>query len=179
MDVTVADVVGFWKQAGPERWFEKNRDFDTEFRNRFLDAHMAAARRELDSWGETAEGALALMVLLDQFPRNCFRDTGHMYATDALARRFAQAAIEAGHDKAVPLELRVFFYLPLMHSEDLADQEECLRHCEALGEEILRHAADHRDIVARFGRFPHRNPILGRETTAEEHAFLKAGGFAG
>ena len=179
MSVTVADVVGFWKDAGPERWFAQDPDFDAEFRARFLDAHMAAARRELDSWAETPEGTLALMVLLDQFPRNCFRGTAHMYATDPLALFFARQAVADRHDMAVPEDLRMFLYLPFAHSERLADQEESVRLSAPLGEENIRHASRHRDIVARFGRFPHRNPMLGRETTAEERAFLDAGGFAG
>ena len=179
MAATVTDVVGFWKDAGPDRWFEKNDDFDSAFRARFPDAHMAAARRELDDWAETPEGALALMVLLDQFPRNCFRGTAHMYATDPLALLFARQAIKVGHDMAVAMDLRMFFYLPFAHSERLDDQEESVRRSEHFGEEDLRYAVGHRDIIARFGRFPHRNPMLGRETTAEERAFLDAGGFAG
>jgi len=179
MPIAIDDVVGFWTQAGQERWFGGGPDFDAEFRNRFLDAHMAAARRTLDSWMETADGALALMILLDQFPRNCFRGTGHMYATDPLALALARQAIEAGHDAAVATELRMFFYLPFGHSERLQDQEESVRLSEPLGAEMLQHATGHRDIIARFGRFPHRNPMLGRVTTAEEQAFLDAGGFKG
>ena len=179
MSAAINDVVGFWKQAGMERWFRGGPDFDAEFRNRFRDAHMAAARRELDAWMETADGALALIVLLDQFPRNCFRGTGHMYATDPLALAFARQAIGAGHDAAVEIELRMFFYLPFAHSERLEDQEESVRLSEPLGAETLGHATGHRDIIARFGRFPHRNPMLGRVTTAEEQAFLDAGGFKG
>jgi uncharacterized protein (DUF924 family) len=179
MPITADDVVTFWKNAGPDRWFDGGPDFDAEFRNRFLDAHVAAARRELDAWIETAQGALALMILLDQFPRNAFRGTGHMYATDPLALTFARKAIAAGHDAAVPVDLRMFFYLPFAHSERLEDQDESVRLSEALGAETLKHAIGHRDIIARFGRFPHRNPRLGRETTAEEQAFLDAGGFRG
>jgi uncharacterized protein (DUF924 family) len=116
------------------------------------------------------------MLALDQFPRNAFRGTTHMYPR-ALA--FAEAAIAAEHDRSVAQDLRVFFYLPFMHAEDLALQERCVALCAPLGEDTLRHAVAHRDIIARFGRFPHRNPVFGRRTTAEEQAFLDAGGFAG
>ncbi len=179
MVATVEDVVGFWTDAGPDKWFDGGPSFDAAFRDRFLDSHMAAARRELDDWSGTEEGALALMILLDQYPRNCFRGTGHMYATDPLALSFARRAVKAGHDLAVKPELRTFFYLPFAHSERLEDQEESVRLSLPLGEENVGHAARHRDIIARFGRFPHRNPMLGRETTPEEREFLDAGGFAG
>jgi uncharacterized protein (DUF924 family) len=179
MVATVEDVVGFWAEAGPDKWFDGGPAFDAAFRDRLLDAHMAAARRELDSWSEASDGGLALMILLDQFPRNCFRGTGHMYATDPLALSFARQAVGARHDMAVAPDLRLFFYLPFAHSERLEDQEESVRRNVPLGEEALGHATRHRDIIARFGRFPHRNPMLGRRTTPEERAFLEAGGFAG
>lgn len=179
VDERALDVTRFWREAGPDAWFRKDDAFDADFRARFLDLHYAAARRELDGWVEHPEGVLALMILLDQFPRNAFRGTGHMYATDPLALTFARKAIAAGHDAAVPVDLRMFFYLPFAHSERLEDQDESVRLSEALGAETLKHAIGHRDIIARFGRFPHRNPRLGRETTAEEQAFLDAGGFRG
>jgi uncharacterized protein (DUF924 family) len=183
MIATIDQVVSFWREAGPKRWFEKDEAFDAAFRDTLMQTHMAAARRELDRWSETPEGSLALMILLDQLPRNCFRGTGHMYATDPLARRFARKAIEAGHDRALEGPIRVFFYLPFSHSENLADQEEAVRFNLSLPEEFAedyaKHARGHRDIVARFGRFPHRNAILGRDTTPEEQAFLDGGGFAG
>lgn len=175
----IADVVSFWTRSGQERWFGKDAAFDDRFRDLFLDTHLAAARRELDHWADTAEGALALLVLLDQFPRNCFRGTGHMYATDPLARSVARAAIDAGLDQAVADDLRVFFYLPFMHSEDIADQDISVLKCRSLNEVTVKAAHEHRDIVERFGRFPHRNPMLGRVTTGEELAFLDDGGFAG
>jgi uncharacterized protein (DUF924 family) len=173
------DVVAFWRDAGPARWFAKDPAFDRLFRERFLDLHLAATRAELGGWLASPEGALALLLLLDQFPRNAFRGTPRMYASDALARQMASAAIEAGHDRVVQPELRAFFYLPFGHSEDLADQERAVTLCRPLGQPTLSHAEGHRDIVRRFGRFPHRNPILGRPMTPEEQAFLDAGGFAG
>ncbi|MBL8304764.1 MAG: DUF924 family protein [Ideonella sp.] len=172
-------IVTFWREAGPQAWFRKDAAFDDRFREAFLDDHFAAARRERDPWAASAEGALALLLLLDQFPRNAFRGTAHMFATDPLARHVARAAVAAGHDRRVDEPLRLFFYLPFAHSEDPADQAESLRLHHALGPEGEKHAIGHAEIVRRFGRFPHRNPLLGRETTAEEADFLGAGGFAG
>lgn len=174
-----AEVTGFWRAAGPERWFEKDAGFDAEFRARFLVHHFVAATRRLDHWEAKAEGSLALLLLLDQFPRNAFRGTAHMYATDPLARRIAGDAIAAGHDMKVEPELRPFFYLPYCHAESLPDQERAVELFTELGGEGLDHARGHHSIIHRFGRFPHRNPLLGRETTAAEAAFLAAGGFAG
>jgi uncharacterized protein (DUF924 family) len=177
--VTAAEVVEFWRQAGPPMWFAKDADFDHRFREAFLGAHEAAARGDLDHWMTTPEGALALTLLLDQFPRNAFRGTPRMYATDAAARRTAAAAVDAGHDRQMPCDLRTFFYLPFGHSEDLADQERSVALCAPLGPPASAHSARHRDIVKRFGRFPHRNPILGRKMTADEQEFLDQGGYAG
>jgi len=160
-------------------WFAKDADFDRRFREKFIDAHEAAARGDLDHWLATAEGALALLVLLDQFPRNAFRGTPRMYATDPVARRIAAAAVEAGHDQVMPPELRKFFYLPFAHSEDLADQDRSVALGRHLGLLDSENSHRHRDIVKRFGRFPHRNPILGRKMTAEEQQFLDSGGYAG
>ncbi|KQP14551.1 DUF924 family protein [Pseudorhodoferax sp. Leaf265] len=174
-----AAVVQFWRDAGPARWFAKDAAFDRAFRERFHDLHFAAAARRCDAWVATAEGALALLLLLDQYPRNSFRGTGHMYATDPLARMFCRQALDAGLDRQVPQDLRLFFYLPLSHSEDMPDQQRALALNRALGEPFASHAQGHLDIVARFGRFPHRNAMLGRETTAAEQAFLAEGGFAG
>lgn len=174
-----ADVVRFWREAGTGQWFTKDPAFDRRFRERFLNLHLAAARRELDDWAGTAEGALALLILLDQFPRNAFRGTGHMYATDPLARHFARRAHEARHIDAVDPVLRLFFCLPLAHSEDLADQDLSVELNSALGPDARSHAEGHRDIIRRFGRFPHRNALLGRQTTAQEQVFLDQGGFAG
>ena len=179
LDSRALSVTKFWRDAGEDAWFEKNEAFDADFRNRFLDLHYAAARRECDDWSGHAEGSLALMILLDQFPRNCFRGTGHMYATDPLAKYFAQKAVAAGHDLALEPELRVFLYLPFEHAENLADQEVSVELHTARAEFNLKYALEHRDIIQRFGRFPHRNKMLGRETTPQEQAFLDEGGFSG
>lgn len=173
-------VVGFWKQAGPDKWFAKDEAFDAEFRDRFMDAHLAAARRELDDWMDTAEGALALMILLDQFPRNVWRNTGHAFATDPLARHFALTALDAGRDQEVENDLRRFFYLPLQHAEDMAFQDRQVQLFQAMDRPADdRWAEHHHGVIARFGRFPHRNRALGRETTPQEAEFLKQDGFRG
>ena len=176
-DVTSADVVSFWREAGPTHWFAKDDAFDAQFERRFREAHFAAARRELDGWADTAEGALALLLLLDQFPRNVFRGTGHAYATDPLARHFAMSMVETGRDAEVERELRMFCYLPFQHSEAMADQERAVALLQAMDQ--AKWALHHRDIIRRFGRFPHRNSALGRESTPEEREFLREGGFGG
>jgi uncharacterized protein (DUF924 family) len=178
-DPAAVEVTRFWRDAGPERWFAKEDLFDNAFRERFLSLHHACARRECDHWAMYAEGSLALMVMLDQFPRNCFRGTAHMFATDPLARFFADKAIASSHDQALDINLRAFIYLPLEHSEAMVDQDRSVALNAPLGEPYLKYAVEHRDIIRRFGRFPHRNRALGRETTPEEQAFLDAGGFAG
>lgn len=170
-------VLAFWREAGEANWFQGGPAFDAQCRERFTDAHHAAARGELDAWMEHAEGALALVLLLDQMPRNLFRHSAHAFATDPLARRCAMRAIAAGHDAHVEDALRVFFYMPFEHSEDLADQAHAVALIEALGSETYtKYAHAHRDAILRFGRFPHRNRELGREDTAEEQAYLEAGG---
>jgi len=176
---SAAEIVSFWRDAGYQRWFARDDSFDADFKSRFLDDHFSAARRERDDWNETAEGALALLVLLDQFPRNCFRGTAHMFATDPLARHFARQSLKAGHDRTVDEPLRLFFYLPFMHSEDLADQNISVELCEKLSAEIQKFALEHREIIERFGRFPHRNATRGHITTAAERAYLDQGGFSG
>jgi uncharacterized protein (DUF924 family) len=177
-----SDVVGFWRDAGPERWFAKDNAFDAEIRARFKPAHHQAARGELAAWAGTWQGSLALLLLLDQFPRNLWRGSAHAFATDPLALSLARAALTAGFDREAPFALRIFFYLPFEHSESIIDQDRCIELCEALdatGSDWARWARLHRDIIARFGRFPHRNPMLGRESTMEEQAFLADGGFSG
>lgn len=177
--VTPAAVVDFWRDAGPAAWFARDAAFDRRFHDRFLAAHYAAARGELSAWEETPEGVLALLILLDQFPRNAFRGTGHMFATDGLALAIAQRAVTRGLDLKVPEAMRAFIYLPYEHAENLVAQDEAIRLMRPLGGELLRYAEIHRDVIARFGRFPHRNPSLGRATSEEEQNFLDNGGFSG
>lgn len=172
-------VIAFWKQAGPKRWFAKDDEFDATFRDSFHATHMQAARRELEDWLTTADGALALLILLDQYPRNAFRGTAHMFATDPLARLYARTMVDAGLDQQVEPQLRAFCYLPFEHSEDPQDQQRSLALNQQLDANTFHWAKEHADIIERFGRFPHRNWVLGRTSTDEERAFLKAGGFAG
>lgn len=180
MVASATDVVSFWQKAGPDRWFKKDQAFDDEIRERFIATHEAAAAGQLSVWEQSAQGALALLILLDQFPRNIFRGDARAFATDPLARAIAAGAIIRGFDSQVPKEMRGFFYLPFEHSENLADQERCIAFHKAIDDtEGLKWAEIHADIIRRFGRFPHRNTALGRTTTAEEQAFLDSGGFAG
>ena len=174
-----SDVVDFWRQAGPEKFFPAVEPSGRTFHDRFLDQHERAAAGELGDWLNQPYSALALLLLLDQFPRNCFRGTQRVCATDPLARQVARKALAAGFDEHVDRDLRVFFYLPFSHSEDLADQEVALAKNKALGAPYLQHAQGHHDIVRTFGRFPHRNEIFGRETTQAEREFLDNGGFKG
>ncbi len=180
MVASAAEVVTFWQAAGPDRWFTKDDVFDKQIRERFFDTYEAAAAGKLSDWEQSAQGALALLILLDQFPRNMFRADARAFATDPLARAITAGAIVRGFDSQVPKGLRGFFYLPFEHSEDLADQERCIALNKAIGDaENLKWAEIHADIIRRFGRFPHRNAALGRTTTPEEQAFLDGGGFAG
>src|SRR5215475_15535903 len=179
MAATADEIVSFWRAAGPDRWFNKDETFDDEIRRRFLESHEAAAAGKSTDWEQSAQGALALLILLDQFPRNMFRGEARAFATDALARAVAAGALVRGFDGQVPKELFNFFYLPFEHSEDIADQERCIALNKATGDaENLKWAELHADIIRRFGRFPHRNAALGRVTTPEEQAFLDGGGFA-
>jgi uncharacterized protein (DUF924 family) len=178
--VTPAEVLAFWRAAGPDKWFTKDEAFDADIRARFLPAYEAAADGKLAALEATAEGALALVIVLDQFPRNMFRGNGRTYASDALARAVANRAIARGFDRQIPHDERQFFYMPFMHSENLADQERCVDLARAYGDdEFTKYAEQHADIIRRFGRFPHRNATLARATSPEEQAFLDAGGFAG
>lgn len=173
-------IVDFWRKAGPEKWFAKDEAFDAEIRRRFLGKVEAAARGDLRDWEATPEGIYALLLLLDQFPRNLYRGVPQAFAADALALSVAERAIARGFDQAFDNPERRFLYIPFMHSEDLADQQRCVALCAAADDpEGVKHAEIHRDIIRDFGRFPHRNPALGRQTTPEEHDFLTEGGFAG
>jgi uncharacterized protein (DUF924 family) len=174
---TAKAMVDFWREAGPAKWFAKDAAFDAAFRSRFQDAHYAAARQELEAWLRQPESALALILLLDQYPRNAFRDTGHMFATDGLALSYARRSLDF-LDRIEPA-LRNFICLPFMHAEDLAAQQEALVLYPRHAPDSMHWAQVHHDIIARFGRFPHRNAALGRVTTPEEQEFLDAGGFSG
>ena len=172
------DVVQFWREAEPH-WFSHDAGFDHQFSERFMALHQRAAAGELAAWAQSPEGALALLILLDQFPRNAFRGSARMYATDPQARDVARAALKAGHPAHVEAGLRPFFHLPFSHSEDLTDQDLAVSLQAPLGGDSAKFARGHRDIIQRFGRFPHRNALLGRSTTPQEQAFLDGGGFSG
>jgi uncharacterized protein (DUF924 family) len=174
------EILAFWREAGPARWYKRDAAFDAVIRSRFLDLWQKAAAGGLSSWETSDDGVLALVIVLDQFPRNMFRDDIRTYSSDALAREVAGRAIARGADKRVDESLLEFLYLPFMHSEHPADQQRCVELFRNAGNpENLRYAEDHADIIRRFGRFPHRNRIVGRTTTPEEQAFLDQGGFSG
>jgi uncharacterized protein (DUF924 family) len=178
--IDAAAVLAFWRVAGPDKWYVTDAAFDAEITSRFFDVWQAGAEGRLVQWEETPEGALALVLALDQFPRNMFRGDTRAYASDELARSVADRAIRRGFDLQVPQSERSFFYLPFMHSENLAEQERCLDLARGYGDdEFTKYAEQHAEIIRRFGRFPHRNAIAGRVSSAEEQAFLEAGGFAG
>ena len=176
---TPETVLAFWREAGPDKWFTRDDAFDADISDKFLSTYEAAAAGKLGDWEGTAEGALALAIVLDQFPRNMFRADARCYATDPLARQVANRALKCGYDQDVPETERRFFFLPFMHSEDMADQRRCVALYREAGDDDLSYAERHADIIRRFGRFPHRNALLGRATTPEEQAYLDAGGFKG
>ena len=180
MSISPRDVVRFWSESGPEKWFKRDDGFDATLRARFEAAHHAAAQSECAAWEDSAEGSLALILLLDQVPRNIYRQSPHAFATDGLARLAAERAVAAGHDRATEMPLRVFFYMPFEHAEDLSSQALAVELIAATGDaEYTRYAELHRDIIERFGRFPHRNEVLGRRSTQVELRFLAEGGFSG
>jgi uncharacterized protein (DUF924 family) len=180
LEDTVAGLLAFWREAGEDRWYKKDDAFDEAVRGRYLALWQDAAAGQLSSWEASDDGALALVILLDQFPRNMFRGDPRTFATDAMAREVAARAIARGVDERVDPVLRQFLYLPFMHSEALPDQLRCVELFRNTGNaDNLEYALDHADIIRRFGRFPHRNGVLGRSTTTEEQAFLDAGGFSG
>jgi uncharacterized protein (DUF924 family) len=188
------EVLGFWFGQPPdpilnpasarprERWFSGDAGFDEECRRRFLDAHEAAASGALGAWCDEPRSCLALVLLLDQFPRNLFRGTPRAFATDALAREVSQLALARGLDLALPPVWRWFLYLPFEHSEEVHDQRLAVALFEMLAlyhrdsREPLDYARRHREVIERFGRFPHRNVALGRPSTPEEERFLQEPG---
>ncbi len=171
----VAEIIEFWFAPGmAEKWFVKDPELDREVSERLAALHDRAAAGELDHWRDRPEGCLALLVLLDQVPRNIFRDDPRTYATDEMARAVTLHALDRGYDRELTHDQRGILHLPLLHSESLADQERAVELMRPLTDnpDFHKWAVHHRDIVARFGRFPHRNEILGRENTPEEATFL-------
>jgi len=177
--ITPADILTFWRTAGPDKWYAKDDAFDQELRDRFMALWEAGRDGKLSAWQDTDDGALALVIVLDQFPRNMFRGDPGMFSTDASALAVSTRAIAEGRDKRIDPALLAFLYLPFEHSEDLADQERSIELFTPLGEDSLKWAVLHADIIRKFGRFPHRNTVLGRTTTPDESAFLDEGGFKG
>ena len=177
---TPQEVLDFWFGVDPKKWYVKDETFDASIRTRFLPTYEAAAAGKLADWEATPETALALVIVLDQFPRNMFRGSPRTFATDTVALAVAKRALACDFDRQLELARRNFLYLPFMHSEDLADQERCVELSRQNSDAgTLKWAELHADIIRRFGRFPHRNAVLGRATTPEEQAFLDGGGFAG
>lgn len=182
---SITEILNFWfgapgsETAGKRRkeWFQKDSAFDQEIQSRFLSAYEQAAAGQLDAWQETPRGALALVLLFDQFPRNMFRGTPRAFATDPQALAVAQRTIAQGFDQQLPPVQRQFFYFPLEHSEKLEHQRQAVERFAAIKDDpetadSYPYAVRHCEIIERFGRFPHRNQILGRETTPEEAQFL-------
>ena len=172
---TAQDIHDFWfSDQMRSHWFKKSDQIDRRIIQLFGETYEAAHGGRLDHWMRDPQGALALVIVLDQFPRNMFRGSGRSFESNDLALRHAGAALDHGFDQRVEATARQFFYLPFMHSEDLQDQDRAVRLYEALGDESsLRFARQHREIIARFGRFPHRNAVLARESTPDETEFLK------
>ena len=180
---TPETILDFWlNEVGPDGWYAIDPDVDARITERFMDLWVSAKRGEMDEWGLRPKEALALLIVLDQFPRNMFRDSGAAFSTDPKALCAAKKAISLGHDLQAKEPERQFFYMPLMHSESLVDQDRCVRliltRMPMTGEANLRHARAHREVIRQFGRFPYRNDALGRRSTHAESDYLRQGGYA-
>ncbi len=172
----IKEILNFWiKEVGRDRWFRSSKELDLEIRERFEEMWHQAVAGDLDGWAEKPDGALALIILLDQLPRNMFRGTAEAFASDGKALEIATLAIERRLDLEIPQAVRQLFYMPFMHAEELKAQEQCIEYLrDRVGDETnLKHANEHRDIIQKYGRFPHRNAVLGRKNTEEEEAYLE------
>lgn len=184
LDPVPQDILDFWfDEAGPAKWYAVSAAFDATVRRRFgkaIEREAVRYREGRHPWLDSADGALALVLLFDQFPRNVWRGSGKAFAFDPLALEIAERMIGRGFDWAVPEDRRAFVYMPFMHSEALADQDRCIElAAERLeGGSTLHHARKHREVIERFGRFPYRNDALGRTSTPQESAYLESGGYA-
>ncbi len=172
------EILEFWfGRLTRQQWFQRSDALDEEISRRFSDVHLSLARGEVENWRETPESRLAAIIVLDQFSRHIYRGTALAFATDWMALREAKLALSAGADADTPPERRGFIYLPFEHSEDIADQERSVALFEALGDaEYLDYAQRHLAVIRQFGRFPHRNVFLGRETTDAELDYLSKPG---
>ena len=168
------DVVTYWCETlAPKDWWQPTPELDASVRDRFASTHLALSQAVTPEWRESPQARLAAIIVLDQFPRNMYRSSPMAFATDWIARREARLALEAGADMLTDHGRRHFFYMPFEHSEDLADQDLSVRLFEAHGDEMYAdYAVRHRDVIARYGRFPHRNAFLGRASTPDEEAYL-------
>lgn len=174
-----ADVLDFWMEAGPAKWYAQDDAFDQDIRDQFGQTWRAAHDGHMPDWASSATGALALIILLDQFPRNMFRNDPRAFATDETALEVTGQCLAHGWDREVAGLERQFIYMPLMHSENMDHQDTCVELMETRMDEgnNALHARAHREIIRRFGRFPYRNAALGRETTVAEQAFMEEGGY--
>ena len=179
MDPTAREVLDYWLGIGPEAWYRGGEALDEEIRGRWRAVWEKGRTGALDGWRCAPDSSLALIIVLDQFPRNMFRDDARAFSTDARALVVAKTSVLHGADRRVPLPERQFFYTPLLHSEVLSNQDQAVRqYLLNFGQgEMVRHARAHREIIRRFGRFPFRNAALGRESRPEEVAFLAEGGY--
>ena len=180
--VTPEEVLSFWlDEVGPEGWYKASDDLDQQIRDRFETVWHGAMEGRYALWLTYPSGALAYIILMDQFPRNMFRGTGQAFASDRYALAVAKQAIGKGWDLKIDEPARQFFYLPLMHSENLCDQDRCVRlmvdRMPQEGESNLLHARAHREVIRRFGRFPYRNEALARSTTPVERSYVEGGGY--
>lgn len=176
------EVLSFWlDEVGPKGWYAVDAELDQQVRGRFGDLYQQAVDGAFGLWLTYPSGSLAYIILMDQFPRNMFRDSGAAFQTDAVALAAAKAAIDRKWDLKIDAPARQFFYLPLMHSENLCDQDRCVRlmheRMPEQGADNLLHAKAHRQVIRKFGRFPYRNAALERPTTAVEQAYVEAGGY--
>lgn len=177
-----ADVLSFWlDEVGPDGWYSVDEELDARVRDRFEALWENATEGALSLWLTYPSGALAYVILTDQFPRNMFRGSAKAFSTDRAALTVAKSAIDKDWDLKIDEPARQFFYLPLMHSENLVDQERCVRlMCQRMpqhGASNLMHARAHREVIRQFGRFPYRNVALSRSTTTQEQAYVEAGGY--
>ena len=178
------DILAFWlDEVGPDGWYAGGDELDAEICDRFQDAYNRACGGALSLWLTYPSGTLAYVILIDQFARNMYRDTPRAFSGDRMARAAAKAAIARGWDKRIDEPARQFFYMPLVHSECLVDQDRAVRliltRMPKIGTDNLLHAKAHREVIRRFGRFPNRNQVVGRETPLAEAKFLKDGGYSG
>lgn len=173
-----SDIIKFWQDAGPEKWFVNDQAFDAQIQALYSDAPEEALNGTYDEWLGIPEKSLALILILDQFPRNLYRNNAKAYSYDEAAKQKASNIIAKGFDQSFALPLKRFFYLPYMHSEKLEDQLYCIELCEKANDpDGVKFGQIHLDVIEKFNRFPHRNEVLGRDSTTEELEFLKQGGF--